>query len=116
MTEEEKEIQTSHFKTIDELIQTCKMWIKDDDYDAYCRFFEFDCMKELINLIQKQQEELKKKDKEIDLLTKFVENNISEKKLINEICIKGKCVNEECHEDDIKECVKQYFEKQVEKE
>ena len=54
--------------------------------------------------------ELQQKDKQIDLLAEFIKKNISEKKIINEICIKGKCNNEECHEDDIKDCIKQYFE------
>ena len=54
--------------------------------------------------------ELQQKDKQIDLMAEFIKKNISEKKIINEICIKGKCNNEECHEDDIKECIKQYFE------
>lgn len=44
-------INTDHFSTMEELIKTCKMWIVDDDYDAYYRFFDFNCMKELINLI-----------------------------------------------------------------
>lgn len=54
--------------------------------------------------------ELQQKDKQIDLSAEFIKKNISEKKIINEICIKGKCNNEECHEDDIKDCIKQYFE------
>lgn len=56
---------------------------------------------------------LKKKDKQIDLMAKFIENNMSEKKIINEICIKSKCNNEECHEDDLKDCIKQYFANKV---
>ena len=31
----EKEFKADHFKNIEELIQHCKMWINDDDYDAY---------------------------------------------------------------------------------
>ena len=58
--------------------------------------------------------EIEKKDKQIDLMAKFIENNMSEKKIINEICIKSKCNNEECHEDDLKDCIKQYFERKVE--
>lgn len=57
---------------------------------------------------------LKQKDKQIDLMAKFIENNMSEKKIINEICIKSKCNNEECHEDDLKDCIKQYFARKVE--
>lgn len=49
------------------------------------------------------------KEQIIDLMAEFIKNNMSEKKLIKEICLKGKCNNEECHEDDWKECTKQYF-------
>ena len=68
-----------------------------------------------INVIE-QLDCIQKKDKQIDLMAKFIENNMSEKKIINEICIKGKCNNEECHEDDLKDCIKQYFERKVEDE
>lgn len=66
-----------------------------------------------LSLIKEQQEGLEKKDKQIDLMAKFIENNMSEKKIINEICIKSKCNNEECHEDDLKDCIKQYFANKV---
>lgn len=57
------------------------------------------------------QKQIDEKDKKIDLSAEFIKNNMSEKKIINEICIKGKCNNEECHEDDLKECIKLHFEK-----
>lgn len=56
---------------------------------------------------------IKEQEKQIDLMAKFIENNMSEKKIINEICIKSKCNNEECHEDDLKDCIKQYFANKV---
>ena len=68
----------------------------------------------VLSLIKEQEKQLDKKDKQIDLMAKFIENNMSEKKIINEICIKSKCNNEECHEDDLKDCIKQYFERKVE--
>lgn len=68
----------------------------------------------VLSMLQEQQEKMDKKDKQIDLMAKFIENNMSEKKIINEICIKSKCNNEECHEDDLKDCIKQYFERRVE--
>ena len=68
---------------------------------------------EILCLINNLQKENEKKDKQIDLMAEFIKNNMSEKKIINEICIKGKCNNEECHEDDLKDCIKQYFEKQA---
>lgn len=75
-----------------------------------------DITTEMSNDIKKLTSEIEKKDKQIDLMAKFIENNISEKKIINEICIKSKCNNEECHEDDLKDCIKQYFERKVEDE
>lgn len=58
MTDEEKKFKASHFENIDELIKTCKMWVEDDDWDAYCRFFDMGAMEELINLIEKQSKEI----------------------------------------------------------
>ena len=68
-----------------------------------------DTTEEMNRDIRKLISEIQKKDKQIDLMAKFIENNMSEKKIINEICIKSKCNNEECHEDDLKDCIKQYF-------
>jgi hypothetical protein len=50
-----KEFKASHFNNIQELIDTCKMWIKDDDYDAYCRFFDMGAMQELIIELEKRK-------------------------------------------------------------
>lgn len=52
-----EEFKASHFDNINELIETCKMWIKDDDYDAYCRFFDMGAMEELIKEITRIKEE-----------------------------------------------------------
>ena len=73
-----------------------------------------DTTEEMNRDIRKLISEIQKKEKQIDLMAKFIENNMSEKKIINEICIKSKCNNEECHEDDLKDCIKQYFERKVE--
>ena len=64
-------------------------------------------------VIRQLKKENKEKDRQIDLTAKFIKNNMSENKIINEICVKGKCNNEECHEDDLKECIKQYFERKA---
>ena len=73
---------------------------------AYIHKEEVELYKRKIDFLQKENEE---KDKQIDLSAEFIKNNMSEKKIINEICIKGKCNNEECHEDDLKECIKLHF-------
>ena len=51
-------IQTDHFKTMEELINTIKFWKIDNDYAAYCRFFDIRCAFELVNKIEKQQTEI----------------------------------------------------------
>ncbi len=50
----DKTFKASHFENIQELINTCKMWIRDDDYDAYCRFFDMGAMEELLNELEKK--------------------------------------------------------------
>lgn len=62
-----KTFKASHFENIQELLDSCKMWIRDDDYDAYCRFFDMGAMEELLN-------ELEKKNTQINLHKKLYEN------------------------------------------
>ena len=52
-----EEIKMDHFENFEELIKTCKMWIRDDDIDAYYRFFEFNCMKTLVTAYEKEKGE-----------------------------------------------------------
>ena len=58
--------------------------------------------------------ERQKLNKIIDEMAKAYMKVTSEKYRIKHICEKGKCQNEECHEDDWTECIKQYFEKKAE--
>ena len=53
----EEEIKTDHFKTMEELLKHLKMWEKDDDYEAYCRFFDERCAYEMAHYIDKLQKE-----------------------------------------------------------
>ena len=106
MTKEEKE-------TIEKLTNGEKI-----DFNTLVRKFKSEGIENFVATKKKYVETvlnmLKKKDNQIDLMADFIRKNITENKLINEICIKGKCQNEECHEDDWKDCIKQYFEKQTE--
>lgn len=52
-----EEIKMDHFENFEELIKTCKMWIREDDIDAYYRFFEFNCMKALVTAYEKEKGE-----------------------------------------------------------
>ena len=54
------------------------------------------------------------KDKMIEEMSKEINKTTSEKYKIKHICEKGKCRNEECHEDDWNECIKEYFRNEVE--
>lgn len=81
---------------------------ENKEKDIYIKHSE-EITTEMNNDINKLLSEIKEKDKQIDLSAEFIKNNMSEKKIINEICIKGKCNNEECHEDDLKECIKLHF-------
>ena len=49
-----EEINVDHFKTMGELLEHLKMWEKDDDYDAYYRFFCPRCAYEMAHKIEKQ--------------------------------------------------------------
>lgn len=103
MSEEEKEA----IESLKKLVQLRKNKRGEIKHDT-CIYSTKD-LEIALNLIQKQ-------DKIIDEMVKFIKNNISENKIIKEVCIKGKCKNEECHEDDIAECIKQYFARKVKKE
>ena len=62
-----EKINTDHFSTMEDLLEHLKNWERDDDIDAYYRFFSPGCAFELANKIEKQQkiiEEYKDKMKE----------------------------------------------------
>lgn len=52
----ERKFKASHFENIQELIASCIIWIKTDDYDAYCRFFDMGAMEELIKELNNLKE------------------------------------------------------------
>lgn len=56
------------------------------------------------------------KEQMIDLMAEFIENNTLNDVLIENVCLTLKCKNEECHEDNWKECIKQFFERRVKDE
>lgn len=61
---------------------------------------------EQYNIIKAQQAEIEKKDKIIDLMSEYVDFDKMD------FQCSSLCVKENCQ----KECIKQYFEKQIEKE
>ena len=106
--------QRKAIENLSEINNLSKEELQNENITAILDYEDLKSLDTVLSLIKEQQEEMQQKDKQIDLMAKFIENNMSEKKIINEICIKSKCNNEECHEDDLKDCIKQYFERKVE--
>ena len=118
MTDEEKKFKSSHFENIDELIKTCKIWIKDDDWDAYCRFFDMGAMEELINLIEKQQKEIEhqkeKRENQKKELAILNAKQIEFNKLVNTVnSYKGQFKKQQEQIEELKEKNKELIEGQT---
>lgn len=118
MTKEQEEAieyfkkHINYFKEQIKFIEAVDSDYYDEEYELYKnRVKQFETV---LSMLKEKDKKIEKKDKIIDLMAEFMKNSVSEKKLINEICIKGKCNNEECHEDNWKECIKQYFERKSE--
>lgn len=76
--------KADHFEDISELIETCNLWTIDDDYDAYCRFFDMGAMQELIsfiNFIKMNNEQQKKTIIELEAQNRYYKDMI--KRLVN---------------------------------
>ena len=90
-----KKINTDHFSTMEDLLEHLKNWERDDDIDAYYRFFSPSCAFELANKIEKQQKEIKE-------LKEINEDN-AEKSLLNDIFIKNNYISKNKIRQKIKE-------------
>ena len=68
----------------------------------------------VLSLIKEQQEEIEKKDKQIDLMAEY----ISKRDVEEDICMKNKTNPDWCNEDytNCQGCIKKYFAGLVEKE
>ena len=68
----------------------------------------------VLSLIKEQQEEIEKKDKQIDLMAEY----ISKRDVEEDICMKNKTNPDWCNEDytNCQDCIKKYFAGLVEKE
>lgn len=73
-----------------------------------------DAIDTALSLIKEQQEEIEKKDKQIDLMAEY----ISKRDVEEDICMKNKTNPDWCNEDytNCQDCIKQYFADLVEKE
>ena len=73
-----------------------------------------DAIDTALSLIKEQQEEIEKKDKQIDLMAEY----ISKRDVEEDICMKNKTNPDWCNEDytNCQDCIKQYFAGLVEKE
>ena len=117
MTEKEKE-------KIDKTIQSFRNFIKskENEQDKLCENEEFykDDIEQnemflkmlhfVLNLIQKQQEEIKKKDKQIDLMAETI---LEDTEKLDTYWCNGCFKTAECSYKNPNECIKQYFEKQA---
>ena len=75
----------------------------------------FDAIDEVLNLIEKQQAEIEKKDKIIDEMAEFLEDELT----IDTFCIKENCYADEYvngHCQKCLNCIIEYFTKKVEGE
>ena len=71
-----KEIKTDHFRTLEELLENCKMWIREEDYYAYNRYFEMQCMEEMYEYIVELQKENEKYKEVINKINKKLDSFI----------------------------------------
>ena len=73
-----------------------------------------DAIDTALSLIKEQQEEIEKKDKQIDLMAEY----ISKRDVEEDICMKNKTNPDWCNEDytNCQDCIKKYFADLVEKE
>ena len=73
-----------------------------------------DAIDTVLSLIKEQQEEIEKKDKQIDLMAEY----ISKRDVEEDICMKNKTNPDWCNEDytNCQDCIKKYFADLVEKE
>ena len=103
-----------------EAIEICKEKIIEYFYDfpnpTYIELKDTDveAIEIVLSLIKEQQEEIEKKDKQIDLMAEY----ISKRDVEEDICMKNKTNPDWCNEDytNCQDCIKKYFADLVEKE
>lgn len=130
----EEEFKSNNFNDIEDLIKTCKMWIRDEDWDALGRWFDLGALEELINYIEKQQKQIKEISKKyvdlcfeagkikadldiaervIDKMADYIAKREIEEVNKNSITIK-ELWNKSSPEKSIYDLVKEYFYKEIE--
>lgn len=73
-----------------------------------------DAIDTVLSLIKEQQEEIEKKDKQIDLMAEWISERCFYKDDYSNSC---EIMQDSCSkEDDCKHCIKQYFERKAEDE
>ena len=78
-----EKINTDHFSTMEELLEHLKKWERDDDIDAYYRFFSPSCAFELVNKIERQQKEIEEKNIAINKMSKDISRQLEEIEKLN---------------------------------
>ena len=103
-----------------EAIEICKEKIIESFYDfpnptsIELKDTDVEAIEIVLSLIKEQQEEIEKKDKQIDLMAEY----ISKRDVEEDICMKNKTNPDWCNEDytNCQDCIKKYFADLVEKE
>ena len=75
-----EKINTDHFSTMEDLLEHLKEWERDDDIDAYYRFFTPSCAFELANKIERQQKEIEEYQKCFEDIVRSQKNQMQMQK------------------------------------
>ena len=75
-----EKINTDHFSTMEDLLKHLKEWERDDDIDAYYRFFSPSCAYELANKIERQQKEIEEYQKCFEDIERHQKNQMQMQK------------------------------------
>lgn len=101
-----------------EAIEICKEKIIESFYDfpnptsIELKDTDVEAIEIVLSLIKEQQEEIEKKDKQIDLMAEFMYKTGTGRKALS--CVFRQ--NDECNENGCEYCIKRYFAGLVEKE
>ena len=105
------EIETIVIEELEQLVEKCRD-LREEEFYSVFTIHEVQNISTALNLMQRQQEEIKKKDKIINKTVEYIATLD-----IEDIC--SKTGNEHCDKmnfGECEDCIKQYFENKVESE
>lgn len=107
------EVNSNYYNAIEILLKLIEKQNKEIEHLKNLNEHQSKDMTKAVNYTFELNKEIEIKDKMIEEMAKEINKTTSEKYKIKHICEKGKCRNEECHEDDWNECIKEYFRNEV---